>query len=118
DHAEQFAILAERYRDIAARPALLDKGAPTGIARQNSFVFAQIDMDDILSARDAGSWTMRRRVGRCLCQRLDEIGRHAVQGRCMELRAVKGIHDAEGGLTEPHRLFEHRGQYRRELAWP
>ena len=59
------------------------------------------------------SW---RPAGGCLAQILRERGRHAARRHGMETLAVVGVEHSERRLAQPHRLFQHRIEHRRQIA--
>src|SRR3954453_23738672 len=59
------------------------------------------------------SWTIGRRIV------LTEVGEslgHPPARRTVPTLAVKGLQMAKRGAAQPHRLLEHRVEYRREVA--
>jgi hypothetical protein len=53
---------------------------------------------------------------RASCQKLRECQWNAAERSRMSQLPLKGPKNAERCLAEPHRLFEHRVEYRREVA--
>ena len=51
-----------------------------------------------------------------LTEALDELGRNAAVYHREEVFAVKSQKAAEGGAAQTHRFFQHRVEYRRQVA--
>src|SRR5215471_8077964 len=110
-------VLRQGYRQRGARLAKINQRAAIGFADAISVLFPQIaDMNDALPGYNPLRHRSRTVIRRVLLTVFDISGRNTSLGRCLETFTVIDSELAERRSAQPHCLFEHRVEDRREVA--
>ena len=117
ESAEQKIFPAQGDDEGGARAAEIDDGAAQRCAHPVGLLVPEINgMDQLFAGQNARVrlprsgpiWSGREIFGECR--------RHPALSSRMEPVPVVDHQEAECGLAQPHRLFEHRVEHRREVA--
>ena len=117
DHAQQGVVLPQGHGQRGARAAEIDDRPAVGFAPLIGFVRFHIEaMNDPLSGAQPC-----RRCARSVIRRVPgPVGGQGCGdgpiGGGMEALAIKGRQESEIGLAQPHGLFQHRIEHRRQIA--
>ena len=115
--AEQGVVLAQRHCRGAVRAAEIYNCSTQRITRPVSLFCRHIDMDrHALTPQHAPEAGLTVKRSQRFAQELGKRRRHPTQGGGFEANAVVGPKHAKSGFAQPHRLFEHRVEDRREVA--
>ena len=117
DESAHRLVAQQRHHQRAAHLAEVDERAAIGVANLVDFLGHQVgDMDDALSSEEPRRLCSRAVIRRIAAPIFDKWRGHTARRRSAEPPVLIDRELPERRFAEPHRLFEHRVEYRREVA--